>query len=365
MLDQVFKGVLNLADEFQTNASPEMIERQELVESGAEFLRSWVPDLELLVSSEGGKLSTKSGGRQSHFAPVPWIRIFNPDYSPSASAGFYLVYLFAADGSSVYLSLNQGTSEFRANKMRPVTTPGELDNRAAIARSKLDDWDSGILTEGEFQIDLGVEKIEVGAESKLRARNYEHANIVAIKYAASNIPQDEVLLKDLKSMAPLLGALQGQSVPTTSTKHDGPATKPAVPKVQGRMMDSKAKIAVELRAMKLAEDHYSSLGWNVEDTSKYQSFDLKLTRSADEYMHVEVKGTTGAGIGVNLTHGEVKNVLSGAPTSLFVVRNIKVTYNADGSRDASGGDIQIIEPWVLEESRLVPTEYRYSVSDHP
>src|SRR5688572_5341560 len=43
------------------------------------------------------------------FSRVPWVRFANRNYSPSPREGWYGVYLFAEDGASVALSLNQGT----------------------------------------------------------------------------------------------------------------------------------------------------------------------------------------------------------------------------------------------------------------
>src|SRR5438874_4801294 len=40
---------------------------------------------------------------------VPWVRLYDPRFSPRATKGWYVVFLFAADGSSLFVSLNQGT----------------------------------------------------------------------------------------------------------------------------------------------------------------------------------------------------------------------------------------------------------------
>ncbi|WP_385642866.1 MrcB family domain-containing protein [Streptomyces sp. SudanB91_2054] len=39
---------------------------------------------------------------------VPLVRVFGREQSPSATTGWYVVYLFDASGQRVYLSLNQG-----------------------------------------------------------------------------------------------------------------------------------------------------------------------------------------------------------------------------------------------------------------
>src|SRR5690348_12772578 len=58
----------------------------------------------------GQGLEAKGSTGQGSAADVPWVGIF-PAGETSAKHGVYLVYLFAADGSRVYLSLIQGTEE--------------------------------------------------------------------------------------------------------------------------------------------------------------------------------------------------------------------------------------------------------------
>ncbi|MEU7006771.1 DUF3578 domain-containing protein [Streptomyces sp. NPDC046332] len=44
---------------------------------------------------------------------VPWVRVYDPAMSPSATTGWYAVYLFSGTGDRVYLFLNQGTTADR------------------------------------------------------------------------------------------------------------------------------------------------------------------------------------------------------------------------------------------------------------
>ncbi len=39
---------------------------------------------------------------------VPWVAILDPDQTKTAQEGIYIVYLYSADLSRLYLSLNQG-----------------------------------------------------------------------------------------------------------------------------------------------------------------------------------------------------------------------------------------------------------------
>ena len=57
-------------------------------------------------------------------AATPWIAIFDPLVTSSATRGYYVVYLFHVKSSTVHLSLNQGTTAARAEfgKERPTSS---------------------------------------------------------------------------------------------------------------------------------------------------------------------------------------------------------------------------------------------------
>ena len=50
-----------------------------------------------------------------NWAQLPWIAIFNPKITKSAQSGYYIVYLFREDMKGVYISLNQGVTEYKIN----------------------------------------------------------------------------------------------------------------------------------------------------------------------------------------------------------------------------------------------------------
>ena len=67
---------------------------------------------------------------------IPWVRVCSQSRSPSATTGWYIVYLFSAQGDRVYLSLNQGTTSW--NGMDFVRRPAsELVPRVRWARTAL------------------------------------------------------------------------------------------------------------------------------------------------------------------------------------------------------------------------------------
>lgn len=57
-----------------------------------------------------GMYISRGSAGQGVWAAVPWIGLFDKDIVQSAKKGFYIVYLFSADLTEAYLSLNQGWS---------------------------------------------------------------------------------------------------------------------------------------------------------------------------------------------------------------------------------------------------------------
>ena len=61
----------------------------------------------------GSGLLVKGSSGAGIWAAVPWISIFDPAITTSATYGYYVVYLFHSSSPMVFLSLNQGTTKVR------------------------------------------------------------------------------------------------------------------------------------------------------------------------------------------------------------------------------------------------------------
>ena len=135
-------------------------------------------------------------------AEVPWVRVFSPEHAPSAQEGWYLAFLFAADGSEAYLALIQGVTH---------TDGDALATGADLARGIL-----GLHTHVEIPIDLHSEQ---GKGS--RPDRYEKATLLAKRYQRGNLPAEEALEGDLQEMVALLRVLyDAQSFPESSLTDD-------------------------------------------------------------------------------------------------------------------------------------------------
>ena len=114
--------------------------------------------------------------------------------------------------------------------------------------------------------------------------------------------------------------------------------------------------------MRVARELYEHQGWDVIDKSGSHPYDLLATRKGEKRF-IEVKGTVGDGSSIILTHGEVKHARQHPRASALVTISRIVLTESGGSWIASGGEITThADPWVIDESMLEATEYRYAVT---
>jgi 5-methylcytosine-specific restriction protein B len=117
-------------------------------------------------------------------ADVPWVALFPSGDVASAKRGIYVTYLFASDGTRVYLSLNQGTEGLREGT-------AALRKRALDVRAAIGD-----------QADL-LPEIDLASENQ-GPRRYEAASAYAVEYASGEIPDADALRRDLDRFIGLL-----------------------------------------------------------------------------------------------------------------------------------------------------------------
>jgi 5-methylcytosine-specific restriction protein A len=131
---------------------------------------------------------------KGNWAETPWVAVFDPLVTDTATKGYYVVYLFRGDGRSVFLSLNQATTAVQdrvGRRYRDV-----LERTAQVWRNLLPDDAKGTLGG----------PIDLGGQRPL-TRGYEAGNIAAIEYQAGAVPPDDVLAGDLKRLLGLYGHL--------------------------------------------------------------------------------------------------------------------------------------------------------------
>lgn len=164
----------------------------------AKVLREDFPNLlsASLGIFEKYKITGSSG--QGNWAEVPWICIFDKSITESAQEGFYIVYLFHAEMKGVYLSLNQGWTQYENLSETPKE---EIQQVSAHFR--------GLIDTSSYK----DKTIRLSNESKRLAKGYELGQICGKFYPKDAIPSDEELIADLKHMLMLYESLKSQVGP--------------------------------------------------------------------------------------------------------------------------------------------------------
>lgn len=177
--------------------------------------RQWIPS---------GYLVEGCGGNGEP-AITPGIAIFNPDETTTTRHGMYVAYLFAADKSTVTLTLNQGVGEM-AEHLGRAGARMVLALQAATIRAAMRPTDIADL---DITLDLHT--------TAALPVDYEHANIVSRTYSLDNLSGESEMVADLQRFIRLYAlALQAREVARRHGSHElitparhPPAKKPPEP----------------------------------------------------------------------------------------------------------------------------------------
>jgi hypothetical protein len=126
---------------------------------------------------------------QGNWATIPWIAALDSRETARTSQGVYVVYLFRADMSGLYLTLNQGTTQVQADFGREAHAV--LRDRAGKIRKLAADL-------AKHGFDLS-QPIRLAHDSAI-VRSYEAATIAHRLYARDAVPTDAELLGDLEAV---------------------------------------------------------------------------------------------------------------------------------------------------------------------
>lgn len=128
----------------------------------------------------------KASAGAGNWADVPWLSILDPRITESTQSGIYPVYLFCADGSGIYLSLEFGTTELKKSYGTAKAKIIAKDLREDLRKSdsRLERWDKDIVLRSNTTL----------------GQSYEWASAGAIFYPIDNMPDDESLLFDIAEL---------------------------------------------------------------------------------------------------------------------------------------------------------------------
>src|SRR5262245_2715842 len=161
----------------------------------ANFIRHFAAnEVKEALGELGAGLIVEGSAGAGVWAAVPWISVFDPAITTSATRGYYVVYLFHVSEPVVHLSLNQGTTNVRdefESRARQV-----LMDRAELMRKRV----------AEFGAWLPVTKIELGSDARLPG-DYVAAHALGATYPLENLPDEETLRSDLQTVVRAYRAL--------------------------------------------------------------------------------------------------------------------------------------------------------------
>ncbi len=131
-------------------------------------------------------IAIKWSAGQGRWATVPWIAALDSRETSKTSEGVYVIYLFRADLSGVYLTLNQGTSWLMAGNGGRGNA--QLRDRAAQLRAR-----SGPLKAAGFEVSEGI---DLKSDVPL-IRGYQDSTVAYKFYSRNHVPSDDALVGDL------------------------------------------------------------------------------------------------------------------------------------------------------------------------
>ena len=153
------------------------------------------------ISVDKEKYKVKGSVGQGKWADVPWIAIFDKSITQSATEGYYIVYLFNADMSGVYLSLNQGWTYFK-NKYKTKLGREKIVQVSNAWKNEL----SSTLN------DFSYEAINLKNEGKINSlvEGYELGHICGKFYSVEDMPSSEQLGLDLQNLIGVYREVKGK-----------------------------------------------------------------------------------------------------------------------------------------------------------
>lgn len=362
-LKALLEEVLLLQTAWQKNATPQMVRRGVIVRNEiCSWLNEHAQDLRASAGWPEGDLAFEGSDGAGAKAEIPWTRLFSRTRSPGAQTGWYAVFLFSAQGDRCYLALAHGTTSWDG---------GQYRDRPSSELRALADWARATLAPEAIANGL-TPQMQLDSRRWL-GQSYELGTATAFSYDRNAIPDDSQLLDDLRRILSLLTTLYAKSdsdplVPGTVPPEIAIATDAVLeatgkpPKAgggQGFRLTPAEQRAVEKFAVKRVWEHLETVeNWAVRSVESVASYDLHCKRGSSE-LFVEVKGTTSAGHTLLVTRNEVLLHQQKHPNNCLAVVSEIVLDRSTDPPNASGGNLELITPWLIDERDLEPIAYRY------
>lgn len=355
-----FQEVLSLQADFSSQNTPAMQVRGNLIRNVIpNELRGWRAAKMPAVLPYKGRLNVQGRDGTGLKTFVPWVRIHSPELSPSAQAGWYVVYLFRQDGEGVALCISHGSTRFDGREFRP---------RSAAEAASLMLWGRGLIRSQALNNGM-VEGVNLGSAAML-SKAYEATTAFSKTYFARAIPDDLTLARDAVMAVALVGELyraqelgrapdsRAPELVEADIAIEGvsrPGSVRSRSAGQGFGLSAAERKAVESHAMTTASAWLSENSFTmIRDVHATHSCDFLAYRNGVEHF-IEVKGTTSSFGTVILTANEVELHRRKYPANvLIVVHDIDLI---EARTKAVGGTVHAIDPLIIDRCKLTPLSF--------
>lgn len=362
-LKDTITEILFLQTKYSSENTEDMKRRGFLVRTELrDLLYAHVEQYEPLFSENGYECAVEGSDGIGRKAMSAWTRIYDPEMSPSATQGWYIVIHFSSKGDCFYLALGCGGTTFRDGSLFDVD-PKELASKIMWARRCFESQPQRAARFSDAIV-LHGNRLSVQFEKSIAfAKRYQldifderefWADLSALSSMLIDLYESERLGKAPLSSAPEVREYQShlsQTVPQKLSSGLG----------QGRFLSQAEKKAVETHAMLMARDALSKFGFtDIQDMSAKEAYDYAAKKEGIDWF-VEVKGTTSAyADSFLLTANELSlHQNQKGRTALVIVYDIEISRD-EGEPYAIGGRLSIDAPWDPDHWDFKPTAFSAS-----
>jgi 5-methylcytosine-specific restriction protein A len=173
-----------------------------ITDKATKSLSSWqiivneIPKIIMDSASLSDKYLVSGSVGKGMISETPWFGVFDTDITKSAQNGYYIVYLFRSDLSGVYLSLNQGWTQYE-------TEFGVREGKEKIVENAIRAQNLLRSTSS-----FSFEPINLLA-TKTLAIGYELGNICSKYYPLNDLTDDKSFIDDLRNLIGTYRELKG------------------------------------------------------------------------------------------------------------------------------------------------------------
>lgn len=133
------------------------------------------------------KITVRASAGQGSWARVPWVALLHADATDTTRRGVYLIFLFRADMTGVYLTLNQGVTD-------PLSRLGTDAGLSWVRRNAEEIRERvGELAEYGFELRAPVDL----RSDQPAAKHYTASTIAHKLYETGRVPSDASMLEDV------------------------------------------------------------------------------------------------------------------------------------------------------------------------